>query len=163
MAMNQIVRYLENKDASSIHYRQFNSEMRDKYPTFSICLKGSRLHWKKVDVDLFERFGLRGYKYGKILSGEKVFSYEYNSIAKLYNKISMDVTNISSSGFGGMSLNLTDIVTRAHFETLDSMDTLDYGIGIAKDWNYVKDLPFEISFQTPESVCFTRKPDDQLD
>ena len=36
----QILRYLENNDASVIAFKRFNEPLGDKYPTFTFCFGG---------------------------------------------------------------------------------------------------------------------------
>ena len=65
MTIIQVARYLEDKDAPVIKYRKYNQAPRDKYPTFSICFKGTHLYWYH-DEKIFDSYGVTESKYEKI-------------------------------------------------------------------------------------------------
>ena len=50
----QFALFCENRDSSSIAYKPFNLSPTDKYPTFSICLKGHHIYWQN-EKNLFGR------------------------------------------------------------------------------------------------------------
>ena len=79
-------RYLENADASSIGFKQFNKSPRDKYPTFSICLWGSKNLYRPLENELENNFGISLNEYSMLLKGVRGPDVR-----------GMDITNISDS------------------------------------------------------------------
>ena len=45
--VTQVIRYLQNKDMSVITHKRFNHVPNNKYPIFTICLKGKEIYWRK--------------------------------------------------------------------------------------------------------------------
>ena len=46
--------YFDNEDVASISYREFNVEVKDQYPTFTICLLG------RLNGDIFKNNSFYG-------------------------------------------------------------------------------------------------------
>ena len=160
MTITQIVRYLENRDASSIGYKQFNQTPRDKYPTFSICFQGAEVNWY-YDTLMFNRLGITTAQYELILKGETGLRYDYEYATRLFKKSPLDIRNVSDIGLEQFSLNITDVLVGLEFVTQKPNNAIHYVSG--KDGKPVQELPFYIGYQTPETICFTRKSNDELD
>ena len=74
MGLTQVIRYFDNKDSSSIHYKTFNQSPKDVYPTFSVCLFTSdrfSLHYG-MRKEIEEKTGLSVSEYDKLLRGEDI-------------------------------------------------------------------------------------------
>ena len=69
MSASFVKRFIENENATSITYKQFNKEPKDKYPTFSICFKGYMFHWFHP-LAIFDAFGLNNKQFERMLKGE---------------------------------------------------------------------------------------------
>ena len=104
MTITQIVRYLENRDASSISYKKFNQTPRDRYPTFSICLQGAELY-SYYDTFMMNSLGITSTQYVLTLNGENGLRYEYQYTTRLYTKEIIDFKNVSNIGFGNFHLS----------------------------------------------------------
>ena len=100
MSYQQLLQYLRNEDSSSVSFRKFNSDKRDVYPSFSICMhsvKGATLK-KYPDIQGFN--GSNGAEiYRKMLKGRhklsmefKTFDFENNSIDILSEFVDMFVS-----------------------------------------------------------------------
>ena len=98
MTLTQIVRYAENKDSSSISYKQFNQTPKDKYPTFTICLNGIDIYWPNA-MKVFRDFGMSTEQYAKVLKGEEGIRYKYEYAMKLYRKETVNMLKGSSTAF----------------------------------------------------------------
>ena len=160
MTITQIVRYLENRDASSISYKQFSQTPRDRYPTFSICFQGAELYWY-YDTLIFKDFGITPAQYEPILKGEIGFKYEYEYTTRLYRKVPIDIRNVSNIGFQQqLYLNLSDILVGLEFVTKEAKNTIRYGNG--EKGKLIQQLPFYIGYQTSDTICFTRKSNDDF-
>lgn len=96
-----------------------------------------------------------------LLKGENGSRYEYNYTTRLYTKIPVDITNVSNIDFEQFHLNLSDILVGLEFVTQKPKNTIHYGDG--KDGKLVQQPPFYISYQTPDTICFTRNSSDELD
>ena len=55
-------------------YRKYSNTSDDKYPTFSICFKGSLFHWYR-DIDIYNDWELMPEQYEKMMKGEPAFRY----------------------------------------------------------------------------------------
>ena len=77
MSASFVKRFNENENATSIAYKKYSSTPEDKYPTYSICLKGTQLHWYN-DLDIYNAFELRSEQYERMLRGEPAFRYVYD-------------------------------------------------------------------------------------
>ena len=157
--MTQVIKYFENHDASSIHYKEFNKLRENKYPTFSICIEGEDFYFKTFDDPLFEKLGIDSLQYSNILKGQSGFISKYNPEQKLYHKIPKDFNDVSSINFTKLEFKISDIVTGLDFVAYNNNDTKQYrGVSIE---NGLEKLPFKLTFQTWKEKCFTRIPNDR--
>ena len=153
MTCTQIVRYLENRDASSISYRRFNQTPRDRYPTYSFCFTGTSVNWFN-DLLMFNELGITPAHYENILKGEIGYKYDYQRRTRLYKKVPLDIRNISGPGLERFSLNASNILKG--FEFIDPSLKLNEYYGKHMNANSLKPDPLYISHQTPDTICFTR-------
>ena len=160
MTITQIFRYLENRDASSIRYKQFNQSPRDIYPTFTICFEGPELRWY-YDSLIYDSLGISSAQYQQLLKGETVVRYDYEYTTQLYTKTSLDIRNVSTTDFERFSLNLSDLLNGLEFVTQEPTSSIHYGN--SKEGRLVQELPFFIGYETAEKICFTRKSNDDLE
>ena len=159
--MTQVVKYFENHDASSIHYKEFNKVKENKYPTFSICIEGEDFYYNSFENPLFEKFGMDSIQYGNVLKGQAGFVNVYDPKEKLYRKVTKDFKNVSSMNFTKLDFKLSDVVAGLDFVTYNENDTMHYrDISIE---NELKPFPFKLTFQTWKEKCFTRISKDQKD
>ena len=157
--MTQIVKYFENHDASSIHYKEFNKIRENKYPTFSICIEGEDFYFKTFEDPLYEKLGIDSLQYSNILKGQRGFISEYNPGEKLYHKIPKGFNDVSSINFTKLEFKVSDIVTGLDFVAYNDNDTKKYrGASIE---NGLEKLPFKLTFQTSKEKCFTRVSNDK--
>ena len=54
MTTREIGRYMKNEDVASFSFRKFNSDLFDKYPSFSLCFR-SRKAWNKGEMLFTQR------------------------------------------------------------------------------------------------------------
>ena len=160
MAINQISRFIENRDASTIIYKRFNRSPDDRYPTFSLCFQGSDISWYQDEL-IFKEFGITSAQYGKLLKGENVFKYEYDFTTRLYRKIPIDIRNINISGFEMFHLTPADILSEVEFATQNLDDSITYDTAKNKK-KPMGDIPFYFGYISPEMICFTRNTTDFL-
>ena len=159
MIMTQVIKYFENHDASSIHYKEFNKLRENKYPTFSICIEGEDFYFKNFDDPLFETLGIDSLQYSNILKGQTGFITKYNPEQKLYHKIPKDFNDVSSINFTKLDFKISDIVSGLDFVAYNNNHTKQYrGASIE---NGLEKLPFKLTFQTWKEKCFTRIPNDK--
>ena len=156
--MTQIFKYIENNDASSTHYQEFNKDSNNKYPTFSICFEGELFYYKRFEEQLFEDLGMNVLQYGNMFKGQDSFTNEYNPKTKLYHKIPQDFKSVSHINFTSLNFNLSDIVTGLDLITYNEEHTKKFRV-IAKKKGVLK-LPFKLTYQTWKEMCFTRTSTD---
>ena len=159
MSMKLIIQFSENKDATSISYKLYNQSPREKYPTFSICFKENSFHWSH-DFTIFKAYGLTSVQYERLLKGEKVIRYMYNSTSRLYNKVNAVIGNQSDNNLGQFHLQLSDILVSSEFATENSIDQMHYKKAEGK--LPIQQPPFYIGYHTPERICFTRISNDSI-
>ena len=146
MTIRVIIRCFKNEDISSINYRQFNHLPRDKYPTFSICLKGHHSPRGIYDEHYLKKYyGMDGQKYGLLLSGQNyrggngstdIFNIDYqNAIMSLQKILVSYQTNLDNGS------------------VIDQWHKCDSCSAVFDDMK----LPLYISYVDFTTICFTRK------
>ena len=160
MTLTQFVRYLENEDSSIINQIQFNQTPLDKYPTFSICLKGPNIYWLQED-SLFERFGTTSSQFANTLQGQG-WRFEYNEKERLYHNKSVDIGTMASDEIKTHFLRLTDIIIGTEFVAQQDAHTTHFDKG-AEGENDHNHIPFYVGHQTPDEICYTRNSTNVID
>ena len=108
------IQYGENADANLTTVKKFNTELQDKYPTFSFCFSGTKFHWFN-DLNIFQTYGLSSIHFEQMLKGESAIRYEKNHSTQLYNKIPTFLANGSIENFDKMHLKPSDILKDVKF------------------------------------------------
>jgi len=158
MTITQMLRYGENRDSSSISYKKWNQTPRDLYPTYSFCFEGAELIWHR-GKSLFDRFGINAHHYSSHFKGENT-GIHYQNNTQLRENLSRVLKNISRLGFEqNLFLDSSDIVHGLEHVAENINHTIHYGIG--QQGTKMLQPPFEIGFQTPDLICFTRVSNDQ--
>ena len=111
MTVTQSVGFLENRDTSTISHNHFNQEPSDRYPTFSICLKGKEIYWT-TEESLFSTSQVTSSQYAHILNGNG-FRIELNETLQAYQKNIVDINDISAIDFEDHALNPSDVLVDA--------------------------------------------------
>ena len=113
-------RYFQNEDTTSISYKQYNWTPNDKYPTFSVCLDGNRLHWYNDDLifynygitpSIYDSNGFTSAQYSRMLAGDVAWKYEYDVTSRLYRKLPIETSNASDSNPSRYHLKISDVLT----------------------------------------------------
>ena len=151
--ITQISRFIANSDTSSINTKSFNESPEDPYPALTICIIGAELRWFN-DASIFDSFEVTSSKYDELLKGNEVLKYKYDYQKRLYHKLPVDIRNRSNEAVGDFSLSISNVLTGLEFVTEDYQKSTHYGKG--SKGNKVKDVPFEVHFSTPNTICFTR-------
>ena len=141
MAMTQVLRYLENKDASSIHYKTFNETPLDTYPTFSICFvsKGGHTlqHFWKEEIEA--QTGISEFLFDQLIKGNERGIYSKNA-----SKI--------------LRLKLNPFRLK--------LDALLHAIGLEKqnenEAEHEEELPYYESYIDPDTICISLKSTDKI-
>ena len=157
--ITQVVRYIENKDTSTITQRTFNDAANNKYPTITICLKGKEIYWRNEHT-LFDRIEMTSLQYTDLLKGNNGWRYKYDEIKRLYYKEHLNESSIFKLGFSDVFLHPSDIIVGTHFLARNDIQSTHYGYGEEKV-NLV-DIPFQIGYRTPDETCFTRDSSDDI-
>ena len=140
LSYRQYQMYMNNHDISSISYRRYNSESKDDYPSFSICLYSSFGMIFKRDKNIL---GLKGWEdgslYRKILLGEESV---------------MDKSRISEIDFDAVGVNILDDIIDT-FQIVTKQETFMYEYKkLRPTKKYLKD--FVPIYQDPNQICVTR-------
>ena len=160
MTTKETLRYFKNEDQSSIGYKYFAASPQDTYPTFSICIldeqeEGLIYSYFKLDIALtFPMTDADSFSsFAKILKGNKESSTVKNedgdSIAEL------DIRNFSENYANSFTFKLAQLCNLIKFETENSNDSLDLDCETSTS----SMLPFYVSYQDPDTICFTRNND----
>ena len=163
MTISQVIRYIENKNMSSITNKNFNEHPDNKYPTFSICLKGEEIYWK-VENYMFEQTGVTSAQYVDLLKG-KGWRYEYDEITGLYGKEPLNESSISGFGTQYAFLKPSDIIVGTQFlsRSFDHFtDAIDTNNGFGEHGANLPRIPFHLGYRAPNEFCFTRNSSDKL-
>ena len=152
MSVSFVKRFIDNDDATSITYRKFSETPEDKYPTFSICFKGTHFHWFN-DLDLYNAFELRTEQFEQMLRGKPAFRYEYEPVLRLFRRIATFVNNESYALHDEFRLKFSDWLLEVNFTALDEKHSHSFK---KRGKENVIETPFNISYQTPDMICFAR-------
>ena len=144
MTVTQTVEFVENKDASVISYHQFNQGPSDKYPTFSICIKGSAIYWRKEGY-LFDIAGMTSDQYVAALKGDG-FRFQFNETTFLYEKRMVDIKNVLDIEFEEITSNPADIIVAGQLLTENKGDNSHFGKQRHEGLN-LAETPFYIGYQ----------------
>ena len=133
----QYQNYAKNHDISSVTYRGFNTERKDVYPSFSVCLYSSFGMIFKQDKNIL---GLKGWKgghlYRKMLRGEENIVFQFRLIH-----------------FDEVAINLLDDIIHT-FRAVTKQGS------IVDEWNKSSSRnvrPLVHSYQDPNQICITRE------
>lgn len=117
---------------------------KDQYPTFTFCFADSP---EAVYSDATKELDMSKDEYSNILKGKTNVTEE---------KLQRAVENINKK----FSMQLQNILRKIDFETKDpdKSFSVDKSTSDLVNWRFT-DLPFYISHQDPDRICFTRKED----
>ena len=76
MVVVLVQRFDKNKNATSITYKSYGDTSDDKYPTFSVCLRGQDIYWTNEHY-MFDKLGMTSNHYVELLKGTG-WRYKYN-------------------------------------------------------------------------------------
>ena len=151
--------YGENSDGILITMKRFNLESTDKYPTFSLCIKGTELHWHH-EHEIFEAYGLNASQYESMLKGEAPLTYELDDLSKVYRKIPVFVNDGFNVNFDLFHLQLPEILSGIQFKKEKTPNIDDDLYEDSMNTSIASNIP--LSYESPDTLCFTRKPDERL-
>ena len=160
MTNTQIIRFLENDDATIIHFKKFNLSPDGVYPGFSLCFSGPRLYWYDDEL-IFNVTGIMPETYEKMLKGEQVHRYEYNYTSRLYRKVALGSISTSINNFEKFYLTKSQIITGVEYVTEDEKHSVRYGKG--ENGKLLEEVPLHIGYKSPDTICFTRDSKDPLE
>ena len=154
MTVQGTVEFMENKDTSSIAYTHFNQNPIDRYPTFTLCLKGREIYWRDEEI-LFGRAGVTSSDYVQMLNGRRV-RYDGNETRR------GDVSDVAMINFDRHSLKASDFIIAADLMAENKSHNQKYissstGVGVTQHH------PFHVGYQSSDKICFTRNSTDKLD
>ena len=152
MAIVFVKRFDENENATTITFKRYNADPEDMYPTFSICFKGTQLHWY-YDLNIYNAFELRSDQYQEMLKGKPAFRYHYDPKLRLFKKRLTFVNNGSTADFNKFHLKINDILLDANFTSLEATHSHSFR---KKNGQLIHQPPFDISYQSPDMICFAR-------
>ena len=109
-----IHRYCENNDNSVLVINEYNKNPSDKYPTFSICFKGTEFQWNH-DIHIFNAYALNGTQYQLMLQGKDAMRYKLNYSAMIYDKMQVFADDAIDFNYNRFYLQATDFLTGVEF------------------------------------------------
>ena len=138
--------------------KKYNDDpSEDKYPTFTVCFKGTDFVWYH-DYNIFQAYGLDATQFELMLKGENATRYERDNNLRSYRKTIVTTNKRSNEGFEKFHIKLSDILSDARFVTdKPSTNTFRPFATGQDDSNH---MPLEYSYQSADTICFTRKSND---
>ena len=144
MIYQQCKAYIENKDSSSVLYRQFSEEVHDNYPTWSICFTDYTGHIFTFNKDRTKP--------------TYETTEEERKRAKLYRDMLMGYENITSNF---SSLEYDDSVKHVLAILWKGMSSSQIIFDGKAVWRQAADnvstIPFDLAYQDPNMMCFTKR------
>ena len=166
MTVILIGRYRKNTSATSIAYQKYAKTFKDRYPTFSICLKGAGLYRYNGSA-IFSAYGINPRNYELMLEGKTAFRYDYDHNRGLYKKTDLPLEHKTDLTFDNMvkrSDFIGNFIKESYFEAANKAESIFYGNKEHFSYGSFEDKPpFYISYQTSKAMCFTRKSRDKFD
>ena len=147
--------FISNKDSTSISYTQYNKSPKDMYPTYSMCFEGEPFHWIN-ELEIFRAYSLGRDQYQRMLEGKQASRYEYVETSRLYRKMPTFMNNGSDSEFEKFHVQLSDLLIQLLFATENGHESLS----LRKIDPLQLQQAFQIEYQTPDMICFTRQSND---
>ena len=139
MTYFQLKIYVANRNASFITYKKFNTEKKDQYPSFSICLYSSFGLIFNQSKDILGVKGWRGgLMYRKMLLGEDSILTRY-----IYRELDYDEITVNMN---------QDIIKALHTVTKQGIVVEDKS---TQKRNSIPSLVY--GYQDPNQICVTRK------
>ena len=154
--ITQVIRYIQNKDISTITQKIFNDAPNNNYPTFSICFKGGELYWKHEEF-LVKETGMTSLQYVDSLQGN-IWRHEYDEGLRLYKKKYFDKSDAMKLEIPSMYPD--DTIVGTHFVAEKDIQSVHFGYG--KENTNLNQIPFHIGHRTPDETCFTRNSSDEI-
>ena len=151
--------YAENRDVIYISMKTFNDDPIDKYPTFTICFGGDRFHWFRDD-NIFESYALNATQFELMLKGENAMGDELNKKSKLYTKKPVFLSDGPKVNFDQYFLKATDFTNKLNY--LYEKKKQDVHFKNNQNANETLEAYFHLSYQTANTICFTRNTNDAL-
>ena len=157
MTTKETLRFLKNEDTSSIRYKYFANSPEDTYPTFSFCLTDEQLtsregliysYFKEDIYQTLPYWDADFSTFAQILQGKKLSS-------GIKDEAGLDIRNLSDNYANSFTIELTRLYQMVEFKTKNSNDSLEF----SADSSTQTELPFYISYQDPERICYTRNSD----
>ena len=149
------IEYAENKDQVFVSIQTYNHHAAAKYPTFSICFRGTEFHWYR-DINIFNSYGIDPYQYELMLKGERAIKYEFNDSSELYDKIAISSADGVDVEFNKFHVRLEDVIKEMEFVTDEPRNVIHYP-NLSKTG---LDKHIHLSYQSPDRICFTRSSND---
>ena len=152
LTCNEIIRYRNNEDTSSILYREFNSSPRDKYPVITLCFYGRYGRYSTIyKEDILEKNGISVSQYWNMITGNA-------------NATPVEIDSLPE--FSSVTIKLEELVKR--FEITNDKNELVNKWDL-EDWNKPPSAnnslipiinssywPFYVSYQNPNQVCYSQ-------
>ena len=88
MTKKMIVRLVKDGNATVITYKRYTTTLQDKYPAFTVCLKGDGLY-RYNQSTIFKAYKINPTEYKMLLDGKIAYRFYYNATRRLYEKISL--------------------------------------------------------------------------
>lgn len=153
MTVRLVNRFMKNRDATSITYRRYSDTQQDRYPTYSMCFKGTRFHWNN-DLEIFSAYELTPSDYERMLIGETPIRYQYNLTSRLYTKVLASMENESYVNLTNFHVQFSQLVKRGKFVYENSNNSVMFTNQSAQ--RSERPISFHVGYHTPEMICFTR-------
>ena len=154
MTTKETLRYFKNEDTSTVSYKYFASSQRDSYPIFSFCLTDTEdlgLIYSYFKYDIKYTFPVLNGNYStfvRMLKGQ-------NAVLGVGHEEGVDIRNLSEAYANTFEFKFKWLYRSIEFKTEQPNDSLTFNAGL----DYDSPLPFYVSYQDPDRVCFTRKED----
>ena len=167
MTLKETIRYLDNLDASTITFKEFARNTEDSYPTFSICITddqkistsnvGLMYSYFKTDIKntLPDSIINDNKDYSnvlpRVLQGEEIpiLDKSLEFTGEHY-----DIRNVSIGHFNSLTVDLKELVNVVEFIVDDPNESIE--IDAIENSTSAARLPFHVSYQDPETICYTR-------
>ena len=149
--LNQVIKFLNNDDSSSVNYKKFSINPTFDYPTYSFCYISTP--WGTLqnmfEQRLISKYAITAKQWNLLLKGSHIEKKHWRTSLEFGNFSQIEQNNFSIE-FKRFLKTFSDAAIK--FETRNDNDSKKY----TTSHKLTETRPFFLSYKDPDTMCFTR-------
>ena len=149
LTIQEILRYTNNEDTSSIAFTKFNSSPKDKYPVITFCFYGKyESIYKKEEI---ENAGLTISEYWNLITGSTMANHSVISSIPEFSAVTIKLKELTKKY--STRNEKDEYINRWSVNDTRKPPSLNNSLLPLLNSSY---WPFEVSYQNPDQICFSQ-------